>query len=61
MVSFPLHCKAYIGVLIVDVIEEKGMHPVQSGKGKMYRLRSDHRIIPLNPHIDPTIYSHGDP
>ena len=24
MVSFPLHCKAYIGVLIVDVIEEKG-------------------------------------
>ena len=22
MVSFPLHCKAYIGVLIVDVIEE---------------------------------------
>ena len=24
MVSFPLHCKVYIGVLIVDVIEEKG-------------------------------------
>ena len=24
MVSFPLHCKAYIGVLIVDVIEQKG-------------------------------------
>ena len=35
------------------------MHPVQSGKGKMYRLRSDDRIIPLNPRIDPTIYSHG--
>ena len=25
------------------------MHPVQSGKGKMYRLHSDDRIIPLNP------------
>ena len=32
------------------------MHPVQSGKGKMYRLSSNDRIIPLNPHIDPTIY-----
>ena len=61
MVSFPLHCKAYIGVLIVDVIEKKGLHPVQSGKAKMYRLRSGDRIIPLNPRIDPTIYSHGDP
>ena len=24
MVSLPLHCKAYIGMLIIDVFEEKG-------------------------------------
>ena len=34
MVSFPLHCKAYIGVLIVDVIEEKGCIPFRVEKAK---------------------------
>ena len=34
MVSFPLHCKAYIGVLIVDVIEEKGCILLRVGKAK---------------------------
>ena len=34
MVSFPLHCKAYIGVLIVDVIEEKGYIPFRVEKAK---------------------------
>ena len=29
-----LHCKAYIGVLIVDVIEEKGCIPLRVGKAK---------------------------
>ena len=34
MVSFPLHCKAYIGVLIVDVIEEKECIPFRVEKAK---------------------------
>ena len=34
MVSFPLHCKVYIGVLIVDVIEEKGCMPFRVEKAK---------------------------
>ena len=34
MVSFPLHCKACIGVLIVDVIEEKGCIPFRVEKAK---------------------------
>ena len=63
MVSFPLRCKTYIGMLIVDVIEEKVCIPFRVEKAKMYRLRRDDRIRPLNPRIDPTIcmYSHGDP
>ena len=34
MVSFPLHCKAYSGVLLVDVIEEKGCIPFRVEKAK---------------------------
>ena len=34
MASFLLHCKVYIGVLIVDVIEEKGCIPFRVEKAK---------------------------
>ncbi|XP_068697801.1 uncharacterized protein [Montipora foliosa] len=38
MVSLPFRCKAYIGVLIVNVIEEKGCIPFRAEKAKSFHF-----------------------